>query len=178
MIDYSSGLPVAVRRQNEDMVRLVETASDRQYGAPCEDHSGTTVAEVAAHCAEGYEMTAVWLRRLTAGVAAPAVAVADGHEHEHPHDHAHPHEHPHPHEAAPAGAGPDRAGTVARLRAGGQAIVAQLDALTSEDLRIVPPASPFADGTSPLDRVLRGLAEHLQEHLECMRRAISAVHQG
>lgn len=165
------GLLVAVRQQNAEMVELVESATDQEFGAPCEDHGGTTVAEVAAHCAEGYEMTAVWLRRLTARVAVPAAG-------EPAHDHSHPHPHPHPDEAAPVLSALDRSGTAARLRAGGQAILAEIGSLTEADLRLVPPASPFADGTVPLGAALRGLSGHLQEHLESMRRTIARERQG
>jgi hypothetical protein len=168
MIDYRIGTTAAVRHQLEEMVRLVETAADGQYAAPCQDDSGSTVAEVAAHCAEGYEMTAMWLQRLTAGVPVAAAPVA---AHEHPH--AHPH--PHPHEAAHGDAEQGQAAMASRLRAGGQAVVAQIGALTAEQLSIVPPASPFADGTSLLETAIRGLAGHLQEHMEHMRVAISAA---
>jgi DinB family protein len=171
-VTEENGLLVAVRQQNAEMVELVESATDQEFGTPCEDHGGTTVAEVAAHCAEGYEMTAAWLQRLTARVAVPAAG-------EPAHDHSHPHPHPHPDEVgAAATAGPDRVATASRLRAGGEAIVAQIGSLSEKDLRIVPPASPFADGTSPLDATLLGLSAHLQEHLESMRRAIAGTRRG
>ena len=169
-----NGLLVAVRQQNAEMVELVESATDQELGTPCEDHGGTTVAEVAAHCAEGYEMTAVWLQRLTARVPVPAAGEAA-------HDHSHPHPHPHPHPdevGAATTAGADRATTASRLRTGGEAILAQIGSLSEKDLRIVPPASPFADGTSPLDATLLGLSGHLQEHLESMRRAIAGTRRG
>jgi hypothetical protein len=174
-----SSLQDAVRRQNEEMVELVAGLTDQEYGAACEDHSGTTVAEVAAHCAEGYEMTTVWLQRLTTRVAVPAEPEPQhSHEHSHPHEHPHSHPHPHPHEAAAAPAAADRPATAERLRAAGVAIVAQIGTLTEEDLRVVPPASPFADGTSALDGALLALSGHLQEHLECMRQGIAEVRRG
>jgi hypothetical protein len=170
-----SSLQVAVRRQNEEMVELVGGLTDQEFGAPCEDHGGTTVAGVAAHCAEGYEMTTVWLQRLTARATIPA-GNEPVHAHDHTHDHSHPHSHPHEPSSPPPAV--DQAATAVRLRAGGEAIVAQIGSLTDDDLRIVPPASPFADGTSPLDAALLGLSGHLQEHLECMRRAIAEVRHG
>jgi hypothetical protein len=174
MIDYRIGTTAAVRHQLEEMVRLVETAADVEYAAPCQDDSGSTVAEVAAHCAEGYEMTAMWLQRLTSGVAVAAAPAAPAAAHEHPH--AHPHSHPH--EAGPGDAEQGQAAMAGRLRVGGQAVVAQIGTLTAEQLSIVPPASPFADGTSPLETAIRGLAGHLQEHMEHMSAAISAMRRA
>jgi hypothetical protein len=166
-----SSLLAAVRRQNVEMVELVEGATDEEFALACVDHGGNTVGEIAAHSAEGYEQTAAWLRRITARVAVPAVPAAAEHAHDHPHPHPHPHPHEHEHAAA---AGVDRAATASRLRAGGEAVLAEIGSLTEEELRIVPPASPFADGTSTLDGALRGLSGHLQEHLESMRRAIAS----
>jgi hypothetical protein len=160
VIDHSTGLAAIVHQQHEELVRLVDALSDHEYGSACEDHSGTTVAQVAAHCAEGYEQVAVWLQRLTGG-AAPAPAL-DGH-----------HPHPHPHDGVHDEVGLDQAWLASRLRASGRAVIERIGALTEEQLNLVPPASPMADGASRLDTALRGLAGHLQEHLEHLQAAVS-----
>lgn len=165
MIDHSNGLTAWAQHQHEEIVRLVGSTSDREYAAPCEDHSGTTVAQVGAHCAEGYEQVAVWLQRLIDGTS-PSTAPADLQ--------AHPHLHPPPDQGAPLG----QADLVSRLRTGGEVVIGRLRVLTEEQLNVVPPASPMADGTSRLETVLGGLVGHLQQHLEHMQAAVSRERSG
>jgi DinB superfamily len=167
VIEHST-LAESVQRQNDAMVEMVGSLSDAEYAAACEDHAGATVGQVAGHVIEGYEQVGAWLGRI-AGEAVEEPAA-----HAHPHDHPHDHDHPHTHDAVELG----RDEVTERLRSSGQVVVARIGALSEEQLRWVPPASPFANGEVPLALALRGLMGHLQEHLENMRTAVSAVHSG